>query len=99
MLRRYWMRNPMAHSTISGRSSQRRSRLRKRIVDRIEQIAQSAQRLDAQPRRLEALAQAMDVDVDRLRAHRFVERADAVADRLLADRRAGLRHQELEHRM
>src|SRR5882762_1230590 len=87
-------------STRSGTSTQRNSWVRRLLsLMALQKIAQSSQVDDRGIARIELLAQAVNVDLDRLRSDIVVDRADAVGERLLADRLAAARHQHFQYRV
>src|SRR5882762_690729 len=65
----------------------------------LEEVAQPAQREDGGVARFQLLAQARDVDLDRVRIGAVVHREQAVGDRLLAHGLPLLDHQRFQHRV
>src|SRR6476659_21096 len=80
------------HSNDSGISSQRSSLLRSvgpeslpALIEFVEQVTHAAHRANVDAERLELLAHAMDVDLDRVAADVIAEAEQLVDDLLLAD--------------
>src|SRR5205085_7873673 len=84
-----------ASGTASHAASCSRRLLRMALL---EEITQSAQREDAGVAGLELLAQARDVDLDRVWSSAVLHGEEAVGNRLLAHGLSLLEHQRLEHR-
>src|SRR4051794_27557580 len=94
-----------ANKSDSGISSQRSSLLRSvgpdslpALIELVEQITHAAHRADVDAERLELLAHAMNVDLDRVAADVVAEAEQMVDDLLLADDASLPRQQELRQR-